>query len=59
MNGYVTVTEGKHGWTAWLTETQPPKDATAASMFWYPGEVHFFYGATKEAALRRLEAETQ
>lgn len=57
MNGYVTLTEGKRGWVAWLSETQPPKDATTRSMFWYPGEVHFACGETKERALLRLEAE--
>lgn len=45
------------GWTAWLTETQPPRAASARDMLLYPGEVWFGTGATAEEALAAAESD--
>ena len=58
MRWYISFTEAPSGeWYAWATETQPPRNATFATMFAFPGEVHFAHGDTVEEARDRLEAE--
>jgi hypothetical protein len=57
-DGYITYTTGTGGtWIAWLTEVDPPANATGRDLVSCPGLVRFAIGATPEVALSNLRAQ--